>query len=61
MACRLVGAKPLSQPMLEIVNLSLGNKLQWNLNQNQYIFIQENAFENDVWKMAICLGLNVFV
>ena len=42
------------------VNLTLGNKLQWNLNRNQYIFIQENAFENVVWKMAaICLGLNV--
>ena len=36
MACRLVGAKPLS-----------------------FIFIQENAFENVVWKKAaICLGLN---
>ena len=23
-----------------------GNKLQWNLNQNLYIFIQENALEN---------------
>ena len=28
--------------------------------QNSYIPIQENAFENPVWKMAvICLGLNV--
>ena len=43
-----------------IVNLILGNKLHWNLNRNQYIFIQENAFENVVWKvLAICLGLNV--
>ena len=43
-----------------IVSLTLGNKLQWNLNRNEYIFIQENAFENVVWKMAaICLGLNV--
>ena len=30
----------------------LGNKLQWNLNQNFYFFIQENAFEHVVWKMA---------
>ena len=31
-----------------------------NLNRNSYIFIQENASENVVWKMAaICLGLNV--
>ena len=28
------------------------NKLQWNLNRNSYIFIQENAFENVVWKRA---------
>ena len=28
--------------------------------RNSYIFMQENAFENVVWKMAaICLGLNV--
>ena len=26
----------------------LGNNLQWNLNLNLYIFIQENAFENVV-------------
>ena len=42
-----------------IVNWILRNKLQWNLNRNSYIFIQENAFENVVWKMAaIFLGLN---
>ena len=34
------------------------NKLQWNFNQYSYIFSQENAFENVVWKMAaIFLGL----
>ena len=32
------------------------NKLQWNLNQNSYIFIQENAFENAIWKMAAILS-----
>ena len=32
MACRLVGAKPLSEPMLEY--WSLRNKLKWNLNWN---------------------------
>ena len=31
---------------------TLRNKLQWNINRNSYIFIQENAFENVVWKMA---------
>ena len=34
----------------------LGNKLEWNLNQNLYIFIQENAFENVVWNMAAILS-----
>ena len=39
-----------------IVSWTFGNKLQWNLNQNSYIFIQENAFENVVWKMAAILS-----
>ena len=38
-------------------NWTLGNKNQWNLNRNLYIFIQENAFENVVWKMAAILSL----
>ena len=39
-----------------IVNWTLGNKLQWDLYQNLNIFIQENAFENVVWKMAAILS-----
>ena len=39
-----------------IVNRTLGNKLRWNLNQNSYIFIQQNAFENVVWKMVANLS-----
>ena len=35
-----------------IFNWTLRNKFRWNLNQNSYIFIQENAFENVVWEMA---------
>ena len=35
-----------------MVNWTLGNKFQWNFHQNATIFIQENAFENVVWKMA---------
>ena len=35
-----------------IVNWTLRNKLQWNLNRNSYSFIQENVFENVVCKMA---------
>ena len=30
----------------DIVDWTLRNKLQWNLNWNSYIFIKENAFEN---------------
>ena len=39
-----------------IVNWTLRNKFQWNFNQNSYIFIQENAFEKVVWKMAAILS-----
>ena len=38
-----------------IVNSNLGNKLQWN-QQNSYIFIKENSFENIVWKIADILS-----
>ena len=38
------------------VNWALRNKLQWNVNRNSYIFIQENPFENVVWKMAAILS-----
>ena len=31
------------------------SELQWNLNQNEKIFIQENAFENVICKMATIL------
>ena len=40
-----------------IVNWTLRNKLQWNLNRNSNIFIHENTFENVVWKMAAILSL----
>ena len=39
-----------------IVNWTLGNKLPWNLNRDFWIFIQENTFENVVWKMAAILS-----
>ena len=57
MACRLDYAKPLSETMLEYYQLdSYRNKLMWNFNQNQYISIQENPFQNVVWRMAIILS-----
>ena len=34
--------------LIVIVNLTLRSNLQWNVNRNSYIFIQENAFENVV-------------
>ena len=39
-----------------IVNWTLGKKLQWDLNQNLNILIQENGLENVVWKMAAILS-----
>ena len=38
-----------------VVNWTLGNKLQWKLIQNIYIFMQEKAFENVIWKMVAIL------
>ena len=38
------------------MNSNLGNKLQWNLKQNSYIFIQGNAFKSVVSKMAATLS-----
>ena len=38
---------------LNIVNSTLRNKFQWNLNRN---FFHENAFENVVWKMSTILS-----
>ena len=58
MACRLIGAKPLSKPMLGYSQL---NKLQWAINQNTKIFIQENALENVVWKIAAILSRPQYV
>ena len=56
----LTGTQPLSETMLEYCYWSLGDKFQWNFLQDKTIFIQENVFENVVWKMvSICLGLNV--
>ena len=39
-----------------IVNWTLGNKLQWNLNRNLYIFIQRNVFEIIVRKLVAILS-----
>ena len=39
-----------------IINWTLGNKLQWNLNRNFHIFIQENKFENIIRKLVAILS-----
>ena len=39
-----------------LVNWTLRNKFQWNLNRNSYIFILENAFENVGYEMAAILS-----
>ena len=39
-----------------IVIWTRGKKFKGNLNRNLYIFIQENAFENVVWKMSAILS-----
>ena len=41
-----------------IVDLTLRNKIQWNVNRNSNSFTQENAFERVV-SGIFCLGLNV--
>ena len=56
MAWRLFDAKPLSKPMLAIVNWTLRNKLQWNFKQNTRLFINKNAFENIVCEIAVILS-----
>ena len=38
-----------------ILNRTLWNKPQWNLNQNIQLFFQQNAFENVVCKMSAIL------
>ena len=37
------------------------NKLQWNLNENTSIFIQENVFENVTWNKAAILFMPTWV
>ena len=50
MACRLIGAKQLSEPSWNIVNP--WRKRQSNIYRHAYIFIQRNAFWNVMWKTA---------
>ena len=58
MACRLTGAKPLSEPMMEYCQL---NSEEQTSTKNACIFIQENACENVAWKIAVILSQPLFV
>ena len=54
----LLGAKPLSEPVLAYSCKNPKEKLQWNFNRNSYFFIEENVFENvDCEKAAIFFWL----
>ena len=54
MACRLFGAKPLSNTVP--FNWTLGNKPLWNFNQGTKLFIHENASENIACEMEATLS-----
>ena len=56
MACRLAGAKLLSEPMLEYCLLDHMEQFQWNFNRNSNIFIHENEFQSVVCEMAPILS-----
>ena len=52
MACHLVGAKPLSEPMLEYCLFDSQEQASVKINWNWCIFIQENAFEIVICEMS---------
>ena len=55
MACRLVSAKPLSEPMLQFGELDPSEKKLINFKRNSNIFTEEKALENFVCEMASTL------
>ena len=55
MACRLFGAKPLSQPMLGYYQLDPQQQTSVKFNQYTKVFIHENAPENIVYEMVAIL------
>ena len=56
MACRLSGAKPLPEPMLAYCQLNSWEHISENFDSNFIVFIEENAIENVVAKMAAILS-----
>ena len=53
MAYRLFCTKPLSEPMLPYYQLDPKEHYQWNFIQNSKLFINKNALQNFVSKMAV--------
>ena len=56
MACHLVGAKQLSEPMLEQFIWPLGTNFSEMLIEIHTFSLKENAFENAVFEMAANLS-----
>ena len=57
MVCHLFGIKSLSAPNDDLFSIGhLGTNFIWNVMQNTTIYIQENAFQNVVHKMASILS-----
>ena len=57
MACSLAGAKPLSETTNGMLLIGpLETNFSEILIKSLYVFIQENALENVVWKMAAILS-----
>ena len=56
MACRLIGAKPLSEPMQPYYQLDPKEQTSVKFESKYKLFIQENAFEGVVREMAAILS-----
>ena len=56
MACRLIGAKPLSEPMLEYYYLDPSKQISVKFQSEFKYLNQENGFENVVLKMSAILS-----
>ena len=62
MACRLDGAKPLFEPMLEYCKLDPRNKLQWNFNRNSNISLKKmHLTMSSAKRRPFSLGFNVSI
>ena len=64
MAYRLIGANPLSKPMLQcwvIVSWTFRNKLKWFFNRNTKFFIHGKSSENIICEIAAILSIGTWV